>query len=55
MPAEGELLDMMQRAEPRGPRALAKPDPGSALAFAAHCCMLEGGFQVGGRGGAGRA
>lgn len=58
MASGDEVLDLMQRAEPRGPRALAKADPGSALALAAHCCMLEAGFEVGagarGAGGRGR-
>jgi len=40
------LLDTLQRAEPRGPRGLSRPDPGAALALAAHCCMIEAGFKV---------
>ncbi|KAI8473003.1 MAG: hypothetical protein J3K34DRAFT_196154 [Monoraphidium minutum] len=43
---DDRLLPLLQAAEPRGPRALAKPDPGAALALAAHCCMLEAGFEV---------
>lgn len=45
-PEDNRLLDALRRAEPRGPRGLAKRDPGAALALAAHCCMLESGFQV---------
>jgi hypothetical protein len=46
MAGEEPLLELLQRAEPRGPRGLAKPDPGAALALAAHCCMIEHGFKV---------
>jgi hypothetical protein len=45
------LTPVLARAEPRGPRALVSRDPGAALALAAHCCMLDAGFQVGARGG----
>jgi hypothetical protein len=45
-PRDDRLLATLKAAEPRGPKGLAKADPGAALALAAHCCMLECGFQV---------
>ncbi|GBF94135.1 hypothetical protein Rsub_07122 [Raphidocelis subcapitata] len=43
--ADAALAPALRRAEPRGPRALSKPDPGAALALAVHACMLEAGFN----------